>query len=236
MQAAKYFVLSALCLPLACFASGGVLGSGYASPSTMPGATPGYSAPYGGYGQYPGYANPYGGTPYGVNPYVGSPYIYQSGLQYNYYRSPYNAVMPGYGAPVSVMTPYGGSYYNMNFGGNSLRLWRSQSGYYYPWAGGYGYNSYPIFVVPGGQTNPTPTLPPISAVVNDLDEYLDKVKEKGKVSADDLLSLKRRANDLLSKEKSLAYEAGGTLDPDQEADIRRDLDELSGEVARRVRP
>jgi len=40
----------------------------------------------------------------------------------------------------------------------------------------------------------------------------------------------------LSKENSLAYEAGGTIDPSQESEIRRDVEGLSAEVARSVRP
>jgi hypothetical protein len=181
------------------------------------------------------YPNPYYGNPY--SPYGGSPYVY--GSPGGFYRSPYGYQAPlSYynSVPITGFQPYGGSYYGLAFNGRDVRLWRAQSGYYYPWVAGYTYNTYPIFYVPQGQTNPSAVLPPISVVVSDLDDYLDKAKEKGKVSDNDFLSLKRRANDLLSKEKSLAYEGGGSLDPDQEADIRRDVDELSGEIARRVRP
>jgi hypothetical protein len=183
---------------------------------------------------YPGiapYQPPFGSPyPYTNNPSVPNPY-YRSPYSYGY-RTPY-----GYGVnPVNAFQPYGSDYYGLAFGGRDLRFWRASSGYYYPWVPGFGYTTYPIFMVPQGQSNPAAALPPISVLVNDLGDYLDKAKEKGKVSDNDFLSLKRRANDLLSKEKSLAYEAGGSLDADQEADIRRDVDELSGEVARRVRP
>jgi hypothetical protein len=183
----------------------------------------------------PAYNYGYPGVNYGYNPYAprtvmpyGVPYQYGGGV------SPYGVYN---GVPInSAPQLIGGGYYGLNLGGTSLHVWRAPSGYYYPWAGGYGYSSYPIFVVPPGSTSPTQTLPPISTIVSDLDEYLDKAKEKGKIDEDNFVSLKRRANDLLSKEKSLSYEAGGTLDPDQESDIRRDVDELSGEVARRVKP
>lgn len=201
---------------------------------------PGSPAPAssGGTGAHMGnvYQNPYINNPYPFgNPYGG--YTAPGG----FYRSPYS----GYQAPLTYYNqypitggfqPYGGNNYGIAFNGRDVRLWRSQSGYYYPWIGGYAYNTYPIFYIPQGQANPAAVLPPISVVVSDLDDYLDKAKEKGKISDNDFLSLKRRAHDLLSKEKSLAYEAGGSLDQDQEADIRRDVDELSGEVARRVRP
>ena len=218
------------------YAASGVAGASRSASPALP--VPGYSYPA--YG-YPGYSYPgYGASP-GISPYTGTPYIYQQ-TPYPYYRSPYGYSTPNYGGspyygtPVSVPQSYVGQYYGLTFGGNSLRLWKANSGYYYPWVGGYGYNGYPIFVLPQGQTTPTATLPPVSVLVSDLDDYLDKSKEKGKVSEGDYTSLKRRANDLLSKEKSLAYEAGGSIDPDQEAGIRRDIEELSGEVAHRVQP
>jgi hypothetical protein len=214
------FIGATLCTPaLAQSAQSMMSRSGLGSSNVYPVQTP--------YGTVPTYfpnGNPYG-NPYGYR----SPYSY---------TNPYGGLNPSgsYGTPVPAFQPYGNNYYGVNIGGNPLRFWRSPSGYYYPWVGGYGYgNSFPIYIVPPGQTNPTATLPPISTVVSDLDNYLDKAKESGKIDTADFTSLKRRAGDLLSKEKSLAYESGG-LDQDQEADLRRDLDGLSGEVARRVRP
>jgi hypothetical protein len=233
MRSAKFLILLPLLYQSASFASGGLV-----STSSGPGTA---LNPVGvpGYGQYG--SNPYMGNPYGSNPYMGNPYLnnqYMYGQPNGYYRSPYNYSTPyGYNAAVAPgFQPYGANQYGLTYNGRNFRLWRAESGYYYPWVAGYGYNAYPIFVVPQGQTNPSAVLPPISVVVNDLGDYLDKAKEKGKVTDNDFISLKRRAGDLLSKEKSLAYEAGGSLEPDQEADIRRDVDELSGEVARRVRP
>jgi hypothetical protein len=210
----------------------GSVGGGYATPSYPTGghANPGYTL------------NPSTGNVYSVTtPYGSTPYYFPNGSPYGYrspqsYINPYGGINPyGYYQPVPGFVPYGGSYYGVTIGGNNLHFWRAPSGYYYPWVGGYAYNSYPIYVVPPGQNNPMATLPPISTVVSDLDNYLDKAKETGKIDQGDFTSLKRRANDLLSKEKSIAYESGG-LDQDQEADLRRDLDGLSSEVARRVRP
>jgi len=198
-------------------------------------AAGGYPVPSAG-----GYYAPSGAPPGWVAPYAGTPYIYQPATPYSYYRSPYNYVSPyNYygGIPAAPLQPYGGGLYNLSFNGRALRLWRSTSGYYYPWVGGYNYTGgYPIFIVPSGQENPAPTLPPMRVLFSDLNDYLDQAKEKGKISESNYESLKRRANDLLSKEKSLAYEEGGSIDPDQEADIRRDVEELSGEVARHVQP
>lgn len=230
MRAPSFLLLLPFLFPAACFAGGGLSG-GYSG-----GAPAGTAAPMSGYPSG-GYANPYAVQPFG-NPYMGNPYMYQQrGVPY--YHSPYGGYATPYGytgGVIPAFQPYGGNCYGVNFNGANLRLWRSTSGYYYPWVPGYNYNTFPIFIVPQGQTNPAPALPPISVLVTDLNDYLDKAKEKGKVSDSDFTSLKRRASDLLSKEKSLAYAAGGQLDPDQESDIRRDVDQLSGEVARRVRP
>jgi hypothetical protein len=226
MQVSRLLVLVPFLCQSACFAGGGMGGSmPMGSVTNGPVSTPGYINP-----------NPYNSVPVYVPPYGGGQYIYQRG-QYPYYRSPYNYVAPfGYSGGVSGFQPYGADLYSLSYSGSRLNLWRSQSGYYYPWVPGYNYNNFPIFVVPTGQSTPQAVLPPISVLVSDLNDYLDKAKEKGKVSEPDYISLKRRASDILNKEHSIAYEGGGTLDPDQESEIRRDVEGLSGEVARRVRP
>jgi hypothetical protein len=210
--------------------AGGYAAPGYIAPGypagtyIAPGRTvaPGvYNNPY-----YSPYVSPYQGTyrtPYGSTPVYSAPYVYSSPYGYSNLSG-------------SVPTPIGGNQFGITYGNGSLRLWRAPSGYYYPWVGGYNYNAYPIFVTPPGAASSTATSPPISTVVSDLGQYLDSAKKDGKIADGDFLSLKRRGSDLLSKEKSLAYEAGGSLDADQEAEIRRDVDELSGEVARHVRP
>ncbi len=196
----------------------------------------------------PNGAVPWGYNPnirqYGANPYYNynyNPYAYgNTGTVYgaspysNYYGR-YNlggVVAPVYGPPQLIP----GGLYGINVGGAPAQFWRAPSGFYYPWAPGYAYTSYPIYVMPPNSNAPSQTLPPVSTVVSDLDSYLDKAKEKGKISSADYQSLRQRSNDLLSKEKSLAYEQGGVIDPDDEAGIRRDIEGLSAEVAHRVRP
>jgi len=194
----------------------------------------------GNYGTCP---NTYSPNPYVPNPYVPNPY----GYYYNptgtvYSGNPYSGYVGRYninGVSIPVYSPpqlISGNLYGINVGGVPSQYWRAPSGFYYPWVGGYGYTRYPIFVVPPNTTTPSQTLPPIHTLISDLDDYLDKAKEKGKIDSNNYQSLRLRANDLLSKEKSLAYEEGGTLDPGDEAGIRRDVEELSAEVARRVKP
>jgi hypothetical protein len=199
---------------------------------------PGVSMPQAGFNPYQlnPYTNPYG-TPYGnpyANPYANpynspyaSPYFgYGNGFQSGYYGG------GGFGAPRLI----NGNTYSFNVSGAPLNFWHAPSGYYYPWMGGFHYNTYPIFVYNGGSGGAAQTLPPLSTIFSDLNDYLDKAKKDGKVDQTEYEHLKRRAADLLSKENSLAYESGGTIDPSQEAEIRRDVEGLSAEVARSVRP
>ncbi len=187
------------------------------------GAPTPYANPY--YNQYNPYNNYYNnlsGAVYGAYP-------------YSNYMGHYNiggVGIPVYGIPQLVS----GGYYGINVGGAPYQFWRGPSGFYYPWVAGYAYNSYPIYTVDSNSNTSRQTLPPVSTIISDMDSYLDKAKEKGKISSSDYQSLRLRANDLLSKEKSLAYESGGALDPDQEAEIRRDVEGLSAEVAHRVKP
>jgi hypothetical protein len=200
---------------------------------------PGVSMPSAGFNPYQAnpytnpYANPYNNpysNPYSNpvnNPYA-SPYFgYGNGLQGGYYSRG-----GGYGVPQLI----NGNTYSFNVSGAPLNFWHAPSGYYYPWMGGYHYTQYPIFVYGGGGAGATQTLPPLSTIFSDLNDYLDKAKKDGKVDQTEYEHLKRRASDLLSKENSLAYEAGGTIDASQEAEIRRDVEGLSSEVARSVRP
>lgn len=191
---------------------------------------------------------------YGVSPYYNPGYSY--GTYYNPYNNPYyyhpggavyggytysgyvgrynigGVTVPVYGSPQLIA----GDYYGMNVGGAPYQFWRAPSGFYYPWVGGYAYNSYPIYAISPDNNTPRQTLPPVSTVISDLDKYLDSAKKNDKITSGDYQSLRQRASDLLSKEKSLAYEEGGTINPDQEDEIRQDVDELSAEVAHRVQP
>jgi hypothetical protein len=182
-----------------------------------------YAQPGVRYGGYPNY-NPYN-TIYGG---YGNPYAPTYQGQYNFG----GISTPVYGPPQLIR----GNLYGINAGGIRGQFWRAPSGFYYPWVGGYTYNNYPIYVVPPNNTGASQTLPPISTVISDLNDYLDKAKEKGKINPADYQSLRRRASDLLSKQKSLSYAQGGVLDPDIEAEIRRDVEGLSSEVAHRVKP
>jgi hypothetical protein len=68
-----------------------------------------------------------------------------------------------------------------------------------------------------------------------MTKYLEDQKDKGKLSDADYNHLKQRAVDLLSKERDLRSQGGGTIDPEAEQSIRSDMDSLGGEVAQRVK-
>jgi hypothetical protein len=77
--------------------------------------------------------------------------------------------------------------------------------------------------------------PPLSTEVTDMLKYLDEQKEKGKLPDSDYNHLKQRALDLLSKERDLRAQSGGSVDPDADRQIRSDVDSLGAEMARRVK-
>ncbi|CAM6006265.1 unnamed protein product [Sphagnum balticum] len=230
---------------------GPVYGGGYGTGS-FPGSNNGYGGGYGpGYGNYGGYGSGYGqgyGQGYGnagfggYGPgYGGYNYNNYSGLNSPYRERGYGGLgnynsFGGYYPNLNVGVPslINGNYYGLNYGGNLNNYYRSSSGYYYPWVGGTSYSSYPIFYSQSVSASPVAQLPPLSTMFADLNDYLDQEKKADKLSDTDYEHLKRRATDLLSKEKSLAYESGG-LDTTQETDLRRDIEQLSAEVAERVK-
>ncbi len=200
-----------------------------------PGAVP-YNAPT---GYYYGPGNAYHGGYANTNPYYQNYPVYGNYPYGNPYYSPYvgryniNGVnIPVFGAP----QPLGSNLYGVTYGGAPYQFWRAPSGFYYPWAGGYNYNQYPILVMPPSSSTPVQTLPPVTTVVSDLDSYLNRAKEEGKISNENYVNLRERAHNILNKAQDDAQANGGTIDPDQEADLRRDVENLSAEVAYRVKP
>lgn len=194
------------------------------------------------FGRATGYnppAVPYGGNPYG-NPYgnaYGNPYANPYNRQLipsaGYGVNPYGYNYPAMGMPV----PINGGNFGINIGNSRLNVWKAPSGYYYPWLNrpvGFGYPA-PIVVIQQGQQNPTPAQPPLSTIFGDLNKFLDDSKSKGKISEADYNHLKLRASDLQKKERSFASGNGGSLQPDQEEDIRKDVDKLGQEVSYRVK-
>lgn len=139
-------------------------------------------------------------------------------------RPSFGYVSPSYSMPL----PLTGGNYMIN--GNPF--WYSSSGYYYPWTNNSAYGQ----IIYAPQTNQTPVaqVPPLSTVFADLLKYLDEKKANGKISASDYQHLRRRATDLQTKYFSLRNAAAGSIDERDEAQIRRDLDELGAEVAKSV--
>ncbi len=212
---------------------------------TMPGIinSPGAPAPAGvmpGIINYPGQGQVPGVMPGILNP---NPTTYYNGYpvnsMYGYpvnsiYSNPYAYSYPTFGVPQSMY----GNYFGVSCGRLNLTMWKAPSGYYYPWCGGatgYGY-SYPIPIMytNAGASNPTPALPAMSVIFSDLTKYLDEAHTDHRIAEDAFIHLKRRVQDLQSKEKMMRNAGDGALDSDMEAEIRRDLDQLGSEVSRRV--
>lgn len=197
-----------LTAPLAALAQGGVsLGPTNRTSTQMGGPTGTYYYPGFGYSSRPLYSPYYTGYPSGY------------------------PVVTTYGAPVAV--PGFGGYFRI--GNARINYWQGPSGYYYPWGIGTAYqSSAPIYIVNQGVT--TPQLPPLSAQFSDMENYLDDSQKKGKLNQTDYSRLFRRLQDIRSKFDHARAQAGGNLDSTDEDNIRRDLDNLGGEISRAVKP
>lgn len=191
-------------------------------PTPYPGQTQ-YGYPGQQYG-YPGttrYYNPYGGT------YVPTGTFIPAGPGVRYYQG------PAFAQP----NPVGMGYYSTSVSGNQFILWKAPSGYYYPWC-----NQQTTFVPYFNYVQPlyysqgtyAPQKPPLDTIFTDMNKYLDESKEKGKVGQPEYEHLKRRLSDIMNKTDRMKNNTGGVLDEDQDAEIRRDIETLSREVAYRV--
>lgn len=197
-----------------------------------PGAGGGFAAPnaYGYAGSYTGGAGYSRNFGFNTMTPGNMPLQYYGG--YGAYGSPYGAGYPVFGAPV----PYGaagGGFYTINYGGRNVRFWQGPTGYYYPWLSGI---SAPTVYIPQAGQTPQPTAPPISTICSDLLTYLEQQKEQGNVSQEAYEHLKRRTMDIRNKERDLRIASNGSIDSQDEASIRRDLESLGSEVARSVSP
>jgi|AGTN01.1.fsa_nt_gi hypothetical protein len=162
-----------------------------------------------------------------ANPY--NPYARTSG----FYTPPYLGVnYPAFGVPQAI----GGGFFRIPSGQTMLPMWQAPSGYYYPWAfrpRNFVY-AYPLPILVIQNQNPEPALPPLSVVFTDMTKYLDENKKDKKITEYDYGGMIRRVKDLQSKERTLRIAASGSLDPADEAQIRRDLDQVGSELSWRV--
>jgi hypothetical protein len=197
------------------------------------GSAPGAAgvSPYG-----TGYGGVYGGNPYGEQPYnpynpnnPRVPYGTQGFNNLQTYASNGAAVPNNYGMPQAL----GNGFYGVAGGGYNYNMWKAPSGYYYPWAYSTGIMYAPTINVMNGAAQAA--QPPLSTTFSDMLKYLDEQKDKGKLADGDYNHLKQRALDLLSKERDLRSQSGGSLDADSERQIRSDIDSLGGEMAQRVK-
>lgn len=175
--------------------------------------------------QAPGiYGNPYNM----VNPYNRSAGIFNP----NPYGNAFN--YPVFGVPQSL----GNGFYHIPSGGTNLPMWRAPSGYYYPWAPrptGFNYGMpMPVLVVPQTTQTPAPALPPVSVALSDLDKFLEENKKNPKLQERDYTNMSRRIKDLQAKERNLKVAGGGSLEPDDEAQLRRDLEQVGSDLSWRL--
>jgi len=190
----------------------------------------------------PGFNNNIGVTGFPYNPNQINPYAANGNAvpQYaptGFIMNPAFGAVP-YGVPgyIPAPIPCGGSNVSFRLGGVNAQFWRAPSGYYYPFNNFYNpLQVNTIYIAPGSLEAPVAKAPPLSVQFSDTFKFLDDVKKDQKVSDADYERLKRRATDIQNKERSLSIAQGGSLDSDYQAEIRRDLDNLSNEIISRVK-
>lgn len=200
-----------------------IYGGGYYAPGGNP-------AVYGNPGVYTGYPQYMQGgvvSPPGTIIAPGRP-MYQ-----------YNSLAPATGYPATPYRFFGGpvalpgGYYGISSGATQYRFWRGASGYYYPWYPGQYASAPPVIIYQQG--SPAAALPPISTIFKDMQELVDDSKSKGTLKPGDYEHLNRRLHDLMRKEQDMRANADGTLDSGQEADLRKDINDLGSEISYRIR-
>ncbi len=209
--------------------------SGWAPTQQVPGATfmPGT---YPGY--YPGaYPGSYPGVYPGVYPGMGTGLLPSAIPGTN--TGMYGTINPMFAGNIGAPVPMGGANFSFRLGNVNCNMWRAPSGYYYPYYPGFsGFGQglvNTIYVAPNSQEQPVAKQPPVSVQFSDTFKFLEDAKKDSKISDADYTHLKRRATDIQNKERSYRIAQGGTLDSDYENEIRRDLDNLSNEIAQRVK-
>ncbi len=148
--------------------------------------------------------------------------------------SPSRGVYPAFGIP----QPVGGGLFSVQAGQCSVNVWKAPSGYYYPYCGvPPGWNVYhipmPILMNPQ-YSPPSAAEPPVSTFISDTNEFLDKSKKEKKLSERDYKNLSQRLKDLGSKEKYLRNQAGGSMDKQDEDQMRQEVAQVLKEMQWRL--
>ncbi|HEY9776773.1 MAG TPA: hypothetical protein V6C81_23620 [Planktothrix sp.] len=166
----------------------------------------------------------------------GNGVYYRGATGYPYsYQQPYGFGYPGYNYGVPTVTPNG--LYNFGLGKQAINMWRAPSGYYYPWYGmPAGYSQTTILYAPTTSTTPTVQQPPISTTASDMLKFIDEAHGKKEISDGDYEHLRRRVTDLQSKYRDLFSQSNGNVDPQDEQQIRTDLQSAGMEIQGRVHP
>lgn len=169
------------------------------------------------------------------------------GLARPYYPVTIAPVNPIFGAPYGTAgylpnpIPLGGGNFNFKIGGLNLNMWQAPSGYYYPYCpgrcAGYAGGGYvnTIYIPPNTQEPPVAKQPPLSVQFSDTLKFLEDALKDSKLSQSDYDRLLRRTKDIQKKERSYRIAQGGVLDSEVEAEVRRDMDNLTNEITNRIK-
>ena len=180
-------------------------------------------------------AQPPPGSSVGISP--GTFYYYnRPGVGY-YAPNPYASAFPAY------VNPFTGYSNLMQFGSIGFRsgYWRAPSGYYYPWmprvySPGVTYGASVPAIVTVDQGRTKAARPPLSVVFNDMRQFLDESLANNKIDRATYDRLGLRLEDLQGKEKLFnAAAPRGLMSPEDDMDIRHQIDLVSLELARALK-
>ncbi|MBI1270723.1 hypothetical protein GC174_09840 [bacterium] len=155
------------------------------------------------------------------------------------FSNPYQSTAAGYpsfGMPQDV----GNGFYSVKAGSVALPMWKAPSGYLYPWAPrpeSFSY-AYPMPVLAVSKINQStaPAVPPLAVEIQDLGNYLEKAKLEKRMAEADISRLSAKIAEIKEKERALRVAGFGNIDPSDEAQMRRELQQIGSECSSKTKP
>lgn len=154
------------------------------------------------------------------------------------FSNPYQSTTTGYptfGMPQDV----GNGFYSVKAGSVALPMWKAPSGYLYPWAPrpesfSYAYPM-PVLAISKVTQSVGPAVPPLAVEIQDLGNYLEKGKLEKRMAEADIARLSAKVAEIKEKERALRVAGSGNIDPADEAQMRRQLQQIGSECSSKMK-
>ena len=155
------------------------------------------------------------------------------------FSNPYQSTTAGYpsfGMPQDV----GNGFYSVKAGSVALPMWKAPSGFFYPWAPrpesfSYAYPM-PVLAISKVTQSVAPAVPPLAVELQDLGNYLEKARLERRMAEADISRLSARIAEIKEKERALRVAGSGNIDPSDEAQMRRELEQIGSECSSKMKP